>query len=56
VKQLVPEDILLVSESGIASHADIQRLRAGGIGAVLVGESLMRQPDIGVAVRSLMGT
>ena len=56
VKQLVPEDILLVSESGIASHADIQRLRAEGIGAVLVGESLMRQPDIGVAVRSLMGT
>lgn len=56
VKQLVPEDILLVSESGIASHADIQRLRAEGIGAVLVGESLMRQPDIGIAVRSLMGT
>lgn len=55
VKQLVPDDILLVSESGISNNADIQRLRAENIGAVLVGESLMRQPAIGVAVRSLMG-
>ena len=55
VKKLVPDDVLLVSESGIGTHADIQRLRSEGIGAVLVGESLMRQPDIGIAVRSLMG-
>ncbi len=56
VKKLVPDDVLLVSESGIGTHADILRLRSEGIGAVLVGESLMRQPDIGVAVRTLMGT
>lgn len=52
--QTVPEDVLLVSESGIRTHADIQRLRESGVGAVLVGESLMRCPDIGVAVRELM--
>jgi len=56
VKKLVPDDLLLVSESGIGTHADILRLRSKGIGAVLVGESLMRQSDIGVAVRTLMGT
>ncbi len=54
VKQQIPDDILLVSESGISNHEHIQRLRAHGIGAVLVGESLMRQPDIGQAVRDLM--
>ena len=56
VKKLVPDDVLLVSESGIGTHADILRFRSEGIGAVLVGESLMRQSDIGVAVRTLMGT
>ena len=54
VKQQIPNSVLLVSESGIATNSDIQRLRAGGIGAVLVGESLMRQPDISMAVRQLM--
>ena len=56
VKRHIPDEVLLVSESGIGSHADILRLRNEGIGAVLVGESLMRQPDIGAAVRSLMST
>ena len=54
VKQQIPDDVLLVSESGISSHAHIQRLRSEGVGAVLVGESLMKQPDIGAAVRNLM--
>ncbi|MBL8811028.1 MAG: indole-3-glycerol phosphate synthase TrpC [Planctomycetaceae bacterium] len=54
VRQQVPEDVLLVSESGIGSHDDILRLRAAGIGAVLVGESLMRQPSVPDAVRRLM--
>ena len=56
VKQQIPDDVLLVSESGISTHAHIQRLRAAGVGAVLVGESLIRQTDIGNAVRELMGT
>jgi len=55
VKQQIPDDVLLVSESGISNHSDIQRLRSHGVGAVLVGESLMRQPNIGQAVQDLMG-
>ncbi|MEQ9411513.1 MAG: indole-3-glycerol phosphate synthase TrpC [Fuerstiella sp.] len=50
----VPDDVLLVSESGIRSHSDIVRLREAGVGGVLVGESLMRQPDIATAVQALM--
>ena len=50
----VPDDIVLVSESGIRSHDDIMRLRSAGVGGVLVGESLMRQPDIVAAVKLLM--
>ncbi len=54
VKQQIPDDVLLVSESGISTHAHIQRLRSEGVGAVLVGESLMRQSDISAAVKSLI--
>lgn len=50
----IPPDILLVSESGIRSHQDIQQLAEAGVGGVLVGESLMRQPDIEAAVQQLM--
>ncbi|APZ96712.1 indole-3-glycerol phosphate synthase TrpC [Fuerstiella marisgermanici] len=54
LKKHVPDDVLLVSESGIRTHADIVRLNEAGVGGVLVGESLMRQPDIAAAVTSLM--
>lgn len=50
----IPPDVLLVSESGIRTHEDIRRLADAGVGGVLVGESLMRQPDIGQAVQQLM--
>lgn len=46
---------LLVSESGIKSRADVDRLKAGGARAMLVGETLMRSPDIGKAVDELLG-
>lgn len=46
---------LLVSESGIQSSEDVRRVVAAGARAILVGESLMRSPDIGAAVRQLLG-
>ncbi|MDE8654191.1 indole-3-glycerol phosphate synthase TrpC [Novosphingobium album (ex Liu et al. 2023)] len=52
---LAPEGTLLVSESGIETHADLVRLSACGARAFLVGESLMRQPDVEAATRALLG-
>ena len=55
----VPADRLLVTESGILARADVQRMRAAGVHAFLVGEAFMRAPDPGAgagrAVR-LMGS
>ena len=52
---LVPRDRMVIAESGIAAHADIERLAAAGVRAFLVGESLMRQPDVTAATRTLLG-
>jgi indole-3-glycerol phosphate synthase len=51
----VPADRFLISESGIRTHEDVQRIAAVGARAFLVGESLLRQPDLTGAVRSLLG-
>ena len=51
----IPDDRLVVGESGVREHADLVRLSAAGVKAVLVGESLMRKPDIRLAVRQLLG-
>jgi len=51
----VPKGITIVSESGIASRKDIDTLIAHGIHAVLVGESLLRQPSPGQALQALIG-
>jgi indole-3-glycerol phosphate synthase len=46
---------LLVAESGILTHADVERLAKCGAQAILVGESLMRHADIGAKVQELLG-
>lgn len=51
----IPADRTVVSESGIKVHADLVRLGRAGVHAVLVGESLMRAPDIGAALVALKG-
>jgi indole-3-glycerol phosphate synthase len=50
----IPPDRLLITESGIASGVDVARLAAAGARAMLVGESLMRQPDVEAATRALL--
>lgn len=51
----MPADILRVAESGIHNHEDLKRLQNAGFPAFLVGESLMRQPDVTAATRALLG-
>lgn len=53
---LMPRDTIRVAESGIRSRADVERLRAAGFHAFLVGESLLRQDDRAAAVRTLVTT
>jgi indole-3-glycerol phosphate synthase len=50
----IPEDRIVVAESGIHTADDVSRMRKAGIDAVLVGESLMRSDDPGVALRGLL--
>lgn len=50
----LPAGVCLVSESGIRSRADIERLQAGGVKAVLIGETLMRSGDIGAKLTELL--
>jgi indole-3-glycerol phosphate synthase len=55
LRDRIPPEVVLVSESGISTRADVERLERAGVSAVLVGESLMRQPDVGLAVERLLG-
>ncbi len=51
---LAPPEVFLVSESGIATHADLAALKGDGAKAFLVGESLMREADVAAATRRLL--
>ncbi len=55
LRDRIPDQCVLVSESGIRTHADVQRLSNAGVDAILVGETLIREPDIGAAVDRLLG-
>jgi indole-3-glycerol phosphate synthase len=52
--ELAPEGAMLVTESGIFTAQDAARLERSGAGAMLVGESLMRQADVAAATRALL--
>lgn len=55
LRKQIPEDRVVVAESGIFTREDVQRIADANIQGMLVGESLMRQADIAQAVRSLLG-
>ena len=55
LRESIPAEMVVVSESGIYTRADVEPLHEAGVNAILVGESLMRSPDIGEQVRKLIG-
>lgn len=55
LRDQIPADVVLVSESGIKDRRDVERLQAAGVDAILVGETLMRSAEIGRAVEELLG-
>ena len=52
----IPKDRLVVSESGIKTRADVERLAEAGVQAILVGEAFMRAADPGAKLAELVGT
>lgn len=54
LRPLIPQDRIVVSESGIKSRSDIEKLEEWGVDAVLVGESLISAPDIAAKMRELL--
>ena len=55
LRDSIPTDKIVISESGINTNKDVVKLKDAGINAILVGESLMRSPNIGDKVRELLG-
>lgn len=54
LRPMVPEDRLVVSESGLSSHDHLLRMQASGITTFLVGEAMMREADVEAATRRLL--
>lgn len=55
LRPLIPEDRVVVAESGIHTRADVERLRALGVNAVLIGEALVTADDARAKIRELLG-
>ena len=55
LRDRIPAHFTLVSESGIRTREDVLRLQSAGVNAILVGETLMRSPNIGQAVEEILG-
>jgi len=55
LRREIPDDRVVVGESGIHTRADVERLESAGVQAMLVGESLMASHDVGAAVDALLG-
>ena len=55
LRELIPPEVLFVSESGVSSAADVDALRKAGADAVLIGEALMRAPDKKAKLAELKG-
>jgi indole-3-glycerol phosphate synthase len=53
--ELVEDRSVLVSESGIESYRDVEKLAEVGVRAILVGETLMRAANIGAKIRQMLG-
>jgi indole-3-glycerol phosphate synthase len=56
LRRNIPAGRIVVAESGIKTRSNVEELQAAGLHAMLVGETLMAQPDIGVAVETLLGS
>jgi indole-3-glycerol phosphate synthase len=55
LRSQIPSDCLVISESGIRTREDVQKLASAGVGGILVGETLMRSESIGDKIRELLG-
>jgi len=55
LRPMIPAEKIVVSESGIKSRADVVKLIKEGVGAILVGETLMKSDDISAKLRELLG-
>ena len=55
LRPLIPPEVTVIAESGIATRADVERLESLGVHAVLIGEALVTAPDPAAKIRELMG-
>ncbi|MEX2554020.1 MAG: indole-3-glycerol phosphate synthase TrpC, partial [Actinomycetota bacterium] len=55
LRPLVPDGVLVVGESGVATRDDVRDMEAAGVDAILVGEAVMRAPDPAAKIRELLG-